>query len=139
MNLHSPRFRRALLLLGVLTMLGGCLDKGDGDTTDSSAADTTATTGDKQDQKPKKPKKEKAIRVNVGAVARGNLVLPVFADGAIRTPRSLEVRTKVGGQLTQVLVRDGDKVRRNQLLARIDPREYEIALEENRYRHLQAL
>lgn len=136
MNPQSLRFIRVLLVLGTLALLGGCLDGGDGAAADSTAADTTATAGDSQK---KEPRKEKAIRVNVGAVVRDNLVLPVFADGAIRTPRSLEVKTKVGGQLTEVLVRDGDKVRRGQVLARIDPREYEIALEESRYRHLQAL
>jgi RND family efflux transporter MFP subunit len=75
----------------------------------------------------------------VGAIRQGNLVLPVYADGAIRTPQTVVIKTKSGGELLEVLVRDGDRVRRNQLLARIDPREYEIALEESRYRHLQAL
>ena len=54
--------------------------------------------------------KEKAIRVNVGAVVRGDLVESIFADGEIRTPRSLEVKAKIGGQLTDVLVRDGDRI-----------------------------
>ena len=39
----------------------------------------------------------------------------------------------------KVFVRDGDRVKKGQMLAKIDPREYEIALEESRYRHLQAL
>ena len=70
---------------------------------------------------------------------QGDLVLPVYADGAIRTPQSVMVKTKVGGELMSVLVRDGDKVRKGQILARIDPREYQITLEETRYRHLEAL
>jgi len=125
-------------LLVAILALGGCLGSGgdgaDADSTaaaDSAAADTSAVA--------KKPKKEKAIRVNVGEMRQGNLVLPVYADGAIRTPKSVEVKTKVGGQMMEVLVRDGDRVRKGQILARIDPREYEIALEESRYRHLQAL
>ncbi|MCP4292525.1 MAG: efflux RND transporter periplasmic adaptor subunit [bacterium] len=131
-----------LLLVGALA---GCLGSGgDGtaaDSTSSSAADVAdaKTNGDTEDEKPKKPKKEKAIKVNISKVAQSNLVLPVFADGAIRTPKSLVIKTKVGGELLSVLVRDGDKVRKGQVLARIDSREYEIALEESRYRHLQAL
>lgn len=135
MNSLSVRFVRVMMLVGALALLVGCGSKGDGAAADSTAADTTAVQG----EEPKEPKKEKAIRVNVGKVVRGNMVLPVFADGAIRTPRSLQVKTKVGGELTSVLVRDGDKVRKGQVLARIDRREYEIALEESRYRHLQAL
>ncbi len=84
-------------------------------------------------------KKEKSIKVNVAGVRRGDLVIPIHADGAIRTPRSVEIRTKAGGELTEVLVRDGDRVTAGQLLARIDPREYALALERTRYQHLQAL
>jgi multidrug efflux pump subunit AcrA (membrane-fusion protein) len=126
-----------LLALGMPVLVGGCRKGGDGaaaDSTAAAAADTSAAA-----EADEEPAKEKAIKVNVGAVRRGDLVLPVYADGAIRTPRSVSVKTKVGGQLQDVKVRDGDRVRKNQLLARIDPREYEIALEEGRYRHLAAL
>jgi len=129
----APRCLRPLTALSILVFAlaaVGCSDNpGNGD---PAAADSSAT-------KPSKPKKEKAIRVNVGEIRLGDLVLPVFADGAIRTPQSVTVKTKVGGELRAVLVRDGDRVQRGQILARIDRREYEIALEESRYRHLQAL
>lgn len=115
----------------LLFALSGCFNP-DGD---GSGADSTGT----QEAKAKKPPKEKSIKVNTGQIRKGELVLPVYADGAIRTPQSVEVKAKVGGQLTGVLVRDGDRVQKGQLLARIDPREYQISLEESRYRHLQAL
>ena len=128
----------AAIIMAVF-LLSGCF----GSDNEGSAADSTATsasaadsTGDK---KPPKPKKEKAIKVNVGAIRQGDLVLPVYADGSIRTPQSVMVKTKIGGELLSVLVRDGDKVSKGQVLAHIDPREYEITLEESRYRHLQAL
>ncbi len=143
MTLPAVRTSLVAVLTLVFFLLAGCLgsagDAADADSTAiadtvaDAAADTTA------DQAAKKPKKEKSIKVNVAEVRNGNLVLPVFADGAIRTPRSVLVKTKVGGQLLDVLVRDGDRVRKNQVLARIDAREYEIALEETRYRHLEAL
>jgi RND family efflux transporter MFP subunit len=127
-----------LLSAAVLLSLGGCLGSGgDGAGADSTAAGDSVTAA--ADTTAKKPAKEKSIRVNVGSIRRGDLVLPVYADGAIRTPQSVVIRTKVGGELLGVVVRDGDRVRKGQLLARIDPREYEIALEESRYRHLQAL
>ncbi len=140
LNLVSSR-RMMLLAILVLSLviMSGCT----GNDGDAASADSTATAekaGDDSGAKEKKkPKKEKSIKVNVGSVTQGDLVLPVFADGAIRTPKSLLIKTKVSGELLSVLVRDGDQVRKGQVLARIDAREYEIALEESRYRHLQAL
>jgi membrane fusion protein (multidrug efflux system) len=130
---HSAAVVVPLLSALVLLTLGGCLGSdGDGSGADSTAAVDTSGAD-------KEPKKEKSIKVNIGAMRTGDLVLPVYADGAIRTPQSVVIKTKVGGELLDVLVRDGDRVRKGQILARIDPREYEIALEETRYRHLQAL
>jgi len=139
--LPSRRLLFAAIMIFALALMSGCLGQGG----DAASADSTATAaadkaaGDDSKEKKKKPKKEKSIKVNIGAVTQGDLVLPVFADGAIRTPKSLVIKTKAGGELLSVLVRDGDKVRKGQVLARIDPREYEIALEESRYGHLKAL
>ncbi len=137
-----PRYRpRAdlasfLFTFGVLGLLLaaplGCGKQGEGAGADSTAAaaDTSAEA---------EPEPEKAIKVNIGAVQRGDLVTSIYADGEIRTPRSLAVRVKVGGELVEVGVRDGDRVKQGQLLARIDPRGYRLDLEAARYAHLQAL
>ncbi len=121
----------------VLVALSGCqgFDFGQGADSDSTATKTAAT----DSTKAKKPKKEKSIRVNVGEVRQGDLVVSVFADGAVFTPKSAEIKTKIAGEFLAVKVREGDHVRRGQVLASIDSREYEIALEESRYKHLQAL
>jgi membrane fusion protein, multidrug efflux system len=126
-------------LLFLLLVLGaaGCGSKGGGDgaAVDSTAAATDTTAGGGAEESAP----EKAIKVNLGEARRGDLVLSIYADGEIRTPRSLEVRTKVSGELTEVNVRDGDRVKKGQLLARIDPRSYRLELEAARYAHLQAL
>jgi len=126
----------AALALVTALFFSGCGQDSDGDgndadstAADTSAADTTATS----------TKKEKAIKVNTGLVRKGKLVQPVYADGVLRTTQRVEVRGKLGGELVSVLVRDGDRVRAGQLLAKIDDREYALALEESRYRHIQAL
>ncbi len=131
---HGKRFP----LLGMLSLIVLLLACGSGEEGSDSGADSTGT-GTQADSSVSKKTKEKSIKVNVAAVQRGELVIPVFADGVIRTPRSVEVRTKVGGELVKVLVRDGDYVRSGELLAQIDAREYALALEESRYRHFQAL
>ncbi len=141
------RFPLMLLLSLVLglTLMGGCSgsdENGEGKASDSTkvsagqdaAADTSGTKKTK-----KKPKKEKSIKVNIGQVRRGDLILPVYADGVINTRKRVLLKSQVGGQLIKLYVKDGQQVRKGQIIAQIDPREYEIALEESRYRHLQAL
>ncbi|MBD3221416.1 efflux RND transporter periplasmic adaptor subunit [bacterium] len=132
-----PPYPMPLLVLLAALLLAGCSGgDGDGTAADTTTGGETAEAAGEDDQP---EKKEKAIRVNVGAVVRGALVESIFADGEIRTPRSLEVKAKIGGQLTDVLVQDGERVRKGQLLARIDPREYRLEMESSRYDHLQAL
>jgi RND family efflux transporter MFP subunit len=136
-----PALVLAASLLALLLLMG-CLGNSDegaaADSTTTAVADTADEDSEDEDT-PDTPKKEKSIKVNVGEMRQGPLVLPVYADGSIRTPQWVNVKTKVGGELQKVLVRDGDRVRKGQVLARIDSREYEITLEESRYRHLQAL
>lgn len=139
------RSRRATVVISFLSIcilltMGGCLGAdGDGSDADSTAAGDSVNAVADTSGAGKKTKKEKSIKVNIGTMRAGDLVLPVYADGAIRTPQTVVIKTKVGGELLDVLVRDGDRVRKGQILAKIDPREYEITLEETRYRHLQAL
>jgi len=124
-------------VLGLLGLLGACAGEGqDSAAADTTAADSTATAA--ADTGAAAPQ-EKAIKVDVGLVLRGDLVESVFADGEIRTPRMLDVKAKIGGQLVEVLIRDGDEVRQGQVLARIDPREHRLDLEKSRYDHLRAL
>jgi len=133
---NNLRLLVAVLSLVSLLFLGACLGSGE----DSAAADSTAADSTAVAEGEEKPaKKEKAIKVNVGQVVRADLVESIFADGEIRTPRSLEVKAKIGGQLIEVHVRDGDLVKKGQLLARIDAREYRLDLQKSRYDHLQAL
>ncbi len=124
----------ALLLAVALVVIGCGREDGDDGAVESGAADSAAADTTAADTK-----KEKAIKVNAGLVRQGRLVQPVFADGVLRTTQQVEVRCKLGGELVAVRVRDGDRVRAGQLLAKIDDREYRLALEESRYRHIQAL
>ncbi len=129
------RLRLLLLVPGFLSLLvplAGCRRGGDAaHTPDSTAADTTVAQA--------KPRTEKAIKVDAAHVRRGDLVRSVFADGTLRTRRVVDVRSRVAGPVLAVAVRDGDRVRKGQLLVRLDPREYELTLAESRNRQIQAL
>ncbi len=99
--------------------------RGDGD----ASADTSDA----------KPKRERTVNVNACRALRGDLVRPVIAEGYIRARHSAEIRTEVSGKIVRVFVDEGQKVRRGQLILKLDDREHEMAAEESRARYLQAL
>jgi len=70
----------------------------------------------------------------VGESFAGRLTFPGTAQAADRA----ELSFRVAGPLVQFPVSEGDRVRRGQLLARIDPRDYEIAAAEAKASHDQA-
>jgi len=58
----------------------------------------------------------------------GSLTLRLRAIGTATPLRTVTVRTRVEGELTEVSFQEGQYVKAGQLLARIDPRPYQIAL-----------
>lgn len=138
-------FLAALIMTVLVSLGGGCAREGaaggssaDGAAAEEGVAGDTLTT-DTTSANGKPEKKAKVIKVDTAEVRRGDLVVSIHADGVIRTPRFVEIRTQLSGEVVEVLARDGDRVRAGQLLARIDPRSYALALEESRYRYYQAL
>lgn len=55
------------------------------------------------------------------AVTRGSLESTVSATGTLQAVRTVQVGTQVSGQIAQIYVDFNDKVKKGQLLARIDP------------------
>ncbi len=129
------------MLATLLLLVAGCAQQegeAGGDTQTAAERDTVGTEVEAaEDSTPARTEKE--IRVDAGHVRRADLVIPIFADGVLRTTRSLEVRSKIGGELVEVAVREGDRVRSGQLLARIDGREHALALQDARSGYIQAL
>jgi len=54
--------------------------------------------------------------------------------GRTQAAATVEVRARVAGQLTQVAVKEGDAVKKGDLLAEVDPRQYRLALDGARAR-----
>jgi multidrug efflux system membrane fusion protein len=61
--------------------------------------------------------------VRIAAVTAGPVVPPIVTTGTIAARDEQRLSFKVGGVLQQVTVREGDEVRRGQLLARLDQTE----------------
>ena len=67
----------------------------------------------------------KKIEVQTGKIAKKDLVSKVSASGEIRPKKFVNVSSDVAGRIVQLLIKEGDRVKRGQILARIDAKRYE--------------
>lgn len=100
--------RRALLLVALVGGAAGCSDRAES----------------KQSQRRATP----AIPVAVTLVEQKPMPLAIQAIGTAEAYSIVSVRAQVGGELTHVHIREGQDVKKGQLLFTIDPRPYEAAL-----------
>ncbi|WP_244644483.1 efflux RND transporter periplasmic adaptor subunit [Azorhizobium oxalatiphilum] len=70
------------------------------------------------------------VPVQVATAGAQNVPVFVTALGTVRAFNTVTVRTRVDGELQQVLFDEGQDVSQGQLLAIIDPRAYEAALQQ---------
>ena len=85
-----------------------------------------------------KPAVAPAVRVgseNVVTVRRDTIVVGPIISGELRAEREATIRAEIGGSVTEVMVREGQPVRRGALLGRIETR----ALEDVRQSAVSAL
>ncbi|MBA1271769.1 efflux RND transporter periplasmic adaptor subunit [Pseudomonas azotifigens] len=71
-----------------------------------------------------------AVPVRVGTVEQRPVPVLLRALGNVRSQRSVEIRTQVDGVLVELSVKEGQLVRRGDLLARIDDRSIVAAVEQ---------
>lgn len=68
--------------------------------------------------------------MRVAAVSQGDFQIELKALGTVSAYNTVNVRTRVEGELVKLLFKDGQQVKAGDLLAVIDPRPYEIALQQ---------
>jgi RND family efflux transporter MFP subunit len=73
-----------------------------------------------------------AVPVRTVAVTRQDVHDVIRAIGTVRSQRSVIIRPQVDGELVELAVREGQQVKRGDLLARIDDRGIRAALEQAR-------
>jgi len=61
--------------------------------------------------------------VRTAKVERGSVTTTVTANGTLQAPRTVEVKSNVGGEVVLLTVDEGDEVQVGQLIARIDPKD----------------
>jgi HlyD family secretion protein/macrolide-specific efflux system membrane fusion protein len=62
-------------------------------------------------------------------VKRGDLPIEVIETGKVQPREKVEIKSKVAGQVLKVAVEEGQKVKKGQLLIRLDPIDYEREVE----------
>jgi membrane fusion protein, multidrug efflux system len=71
-----------------------------------------------------------ATTVGVAAAERADIPIVIDALGTVVPQATVRVRPQVNGVLQQVLFKEGQTVRKGDLLATIDPRQFEMALQQ---------
>jgi multidrug efflux system membrane fusion protein len=69
------------------------------------------------------------VPVSVAVAVRQDVPVILTGLGTVQAYNTVTLKTRVDGQIMNVAFREGQDVRKNQLLAVIDPRPYEVALE----------
>ncbi len=72
------------------------------------------------------------IAVSVASTRRGDMDIVVTALGTVTARETVIVHSRVDGELKQVHYREGQQVKAGDLLAEIDPRSFQIALDQAR-------
>jgi len=83
-------------------------------------------------------KKEKGTEVTTEKIERGFVQQKVTGSGQIKPAVEVKVSAQVAGKIIQLNVKEGDRVKRGQLLVALDPQQYEASVERARSSTLSA-
>jgi len=73
---------------------------------------------------------EKSFKVDVEKVKKGDITAIVTASGRIQAKRDVKISAYVVSKIIDLPVKDGDVVKRRQLLVQLDPARYKAAVEQ---------
>ncbi|UCV09937.1 MdtA/MuxA family multidrug efflux RND transporter periplasmic adaptor subunit [Dechloromonas denitrificans] len=131
LKIKLTRRARIIALLGSVLVVGGGSAAvhysrgGDGQASSASSEQKvpgSSRRGDRQGNRPQ-PVKASAARL-------GDLDIVVSALGTVTASNTATVKPRVDGQLVRINFREGQLVKAGDLLAEIDPRQYQIQLEQ---------
>jgi len=71
-----------------------------------------------------------SVPVGVAIAAKGNIPVVLRALGTVTPLNTVNVKTQITGQLTEVHLQEGQLVKQGDLLAVVDPRPYDVALQQ---------
>lgn len=122
----EPSRKRGLLVKALLILLvAGGVGFAAWKIHQNTAGQDTAGTSKKSSRD-----KSKSVPVTVATVQHANMPIYLTALGTVTPYYSVAVRSRVDGQLMTVNAKEGQHVRKGQLLAELDPRPFEAVLEQ---------
>jgi HlyD family secretion protein len=71
----------------------------------------------------------KAVEVRIETVQKRDLVASVTASGQVRPRTQVNVASDISGRIIRLAVKEGQRVRKGDLLLQIDPEQYEAAVQ----------
>jgi len=71
-----------------------------------------------------------AVPVGLATVTKGDIPVVLRALGTVTPLNTVNVKTQISGQLVEVLFKEGQLVKQGELLAVVDPRPYDVALQQ---------
>lgn len=71
-------------------------------------------------KKDKAVKKDQATLTSTATVKKGDLSIVISATGKIEPVRTLEIRSKASGEIKELNVEDGDRVKKGQVIAKLE-------------------
>jgi len=92
------------------------------------AAALVGCSGGNAEPKPTAAPRRPAVAVAVATVEKKSMPLQIQAIGTVEAYAVVAVKAQVGGELLRVHIKEGQDVRKRDLLFTIDPRTYEAAL-----------
>ena len=106
-------------LIVALMLLAACQQDGD-DTTDEEATDEVAESEADSDTSDDEEEEAPAIPVETAVASRGDVYATYSGTAAVEAFADATVVAKVGGEVREIFVEEGDDVNTGQLLARLD-------------------
>ncbi|MBN2360396.1 MAG: efflux RND transporter periplasmic adaptor subunit [Deltaproteobacteria bacterium] len=73
-----------------------------------------------------------AVEVQIGKAKKSRITRTVAGAGKVQAATTVKISSNISGDLTELLVKEGDRVTRGQVLGRIDRRRYEAAAKQAR-------
>jgi RND family efflux transporter MFP subunit len=73
-------------------------------------------------------KKDNETLYTLAKVEKNTILVSVSGSGQIETEDKIDIKPKVSGEISQILVEEGDEVKANQLIFKIDDTDYKKAL-----------
>lgn len=125
---NSRRWLFALLVLVVIAILCWWLWPASSVHQDSAALTSAPRTGKSGMMRPGFGGSSAAVPVRVAPATQGDFPLYYKALGTVTALNTINVRSRVGGELVKVYFQEGQQVKAGELLAEIDPRSYQNAL-----------